>query len=179
MENKIQRFPVKRFSLEERIKIAEFLKEGMTFIHIASSLSRSINGVSLEVNRNGGKFEYCPYKAHNKIKTSPVLNLKRTVKLFTQEERDEIGKMVMDGYGTMQISRKLDRPSSSISTEVRKIRIKNNLSTRPPRSLNLSSKDDLPVLTLKSLQNQIKNLEFQIEIITDTLKEILHDTSNK
>lgn len=72
---------VKRFTLEEREIIEELIKSGKSITGISVFLKRSKNGLSSELNKNGGRVNYNAKNAHERhLKTKYIKHQKLSKK---------------------------------------------------------------------------------------------------
>lgn len=108
---------------------------------------------------------------------------------FSFEERQEIERLLKQGLSCGEIARRIGRSKNGVVLDVRKcggkeaytakksIKIfyeRNEERKRKISEFNMGRKNH-PYQTLKE---KIQNLEFQIEILHDTIKGILNDKEN-
>lgn len=107
-------------------------------------------------------------------------------KEITLEERREINKLLREGFSLSEISRKLSRGKNTVIAEVRRnggaesynpvqaearaILMKNKRAARC-RELNQTR----PLSPYEQLAQRIQNLEMQVEILVDAIKELSHE----
>ena len=110
------------------------------------------------------------------------------VRCFTLEERKEIEKLLKQGESLPEISRKIGRSKSGLVYETRRCGNKDDYtaeeahrvarSTLVEKYSILSERNAGQYYGIKYKQ-RIENLEMQIEILHDCIKEILSDRENK
>ena len=178
MESNKARF----FTLEERIEIHALLQTGLSIPQVAELLKRSIGGVSREIRRNGTKLDYCPHKAHERaLKMRDHVNPKR----FTREDRVSIEEGLKLRLSYAQIGRRINRRSTSIGYEVNRNGGRDAYDWKTAESMayvdRKPKKDPIekrPIINIHYLNKKIENIEFQLEIITQNLEEVLNGKNN-
>lgn len=64
-------------SLEEKIQIKNGLTKGTTFVEIGKALGRHHSSISYQIAANGGRNNYDPYEAEEKLKKSRTERAKK------------------------------------------------------------------------------------------------------
>jgi len=116
---KHERTSPRRLSLEERVEIRLGLERGESFTAIATRIGRAGSTISREVNANGGRDGYQPFRAHEragvlarrpkptKLATNPRLCARVVADLEAWWSPEQIARRLRDDFGddaTMTIS---------------------------------------------------------------------------
>lgn len=162
------------YTHEDRLKIKSMLDQGFTMSKIAIEFGRTLHSITGEITRRGGVLRYS------------TAIYKRAVPRdsYTLEQRITLQEELRKGTSIAQISIIINRSVGSINHELNKnggVRNYNaelantghNVLKPKAKPLNLNSR-----IYKNDLNKRIENIEFQLEIITQTLEEILNGKNN-
>lgn len=84
---------LRHLSLEERIQIAEFIKQGMSYIKMGTAMKRSDRTIAIEVKVNGNREAYDPHKAHERSQRMRRISSQNNGKLRRQSTHKRINDL--------------------------------------------------------------------------------------
>lgn len=143
------------------------LEADCSFLEIATALGRTVFAVKGEIKRGGGHLKYNPeYLAReSSMKRRP----------FTLKDRLIIQEYLEKGRSRSEICEQLGRTVGSINHE---IDFNGGSFGYDPQNAHGRRVDSASRIVKKDLKQRIENIEFQLEIITQTIQEILNGKNN-
>ena len=111
---------MKQFTLTSRRMLWELLKKEEAYREIQKVLEKSLSGISKEINRNGGREKYNPYKAEQRAQINKLSRKKRTKLEISPGLKEFVIQKLKTDWSPEQISRDLKRKACGrtvLSTE--------------------------------------------------------------
>ena len=111
---------MKQFTLTSRRILWELLKKEEPYREIQKVLGKSLSGISKEINRNGGKEKYNPYKAEQRAQINKFSRKKRTKLEISPGLKEFVIQKLKQDWSPEQISRDLRKKAlrkTILSTE--------------------------------------------------------------
>lgn len=171
----------RKITPEIRLKIRDFLDSGYSCSWISREIGVSLNTIMNEIYLGGGKKNYDPAVAEKNL---PV-NLEKFKTNLSLEERKQIEEFFKQDLSIAEISRRIRRSKNIVSREMKRAGGRDNYSAEQAhldaftRKGNIFEKLNTIKQTLETNENhnqnfidRIENLEMQIDIILETLREI-------
>lgn len=147
------------FCLEDRKEIERLICLGCSYEKIAETINRSVGGIKNEVLKNGGRDGY---NAEVSQQNASIKKKKKTERLVKQIQEEDCA--LIEHYASIGFSIRKISVICGISRE----RVESHLRSAIIPKSNATG----------SIEERISALEFQIEIIIETIRKI-HDSSFK
>jgi len=155
------------YTLEDRLKIKSMIDQGCSMEAIAVKLGRTAYAIGGEIRRRGGKKDrYDPYLVFDDRKARVP---------YTLQDRKLLEECLSKKMTRASISKLLNRSIGSINHEIKKNGGIDSYIADQAHD-NFIQYHHTPVR--KKILQRIENIEFQLEIITSTLQEILNGKNN-
>lgn len=145
-------------SYEERIVIYQGLKKHESIKNISKLLNRCANAVKRELSFGGGYYYYDIKKAQELAD----LRLKKHNEARAENSNFALKAKENKRWENIYLENEIESDDSS--------KYRRMLESNEKRKIVNQSQEIIN--SLKELMNRVSNLEFQIEILTDTIKEI-------
>jgi IS30 family transposase len=94
----------RHFSLEEKQKLEQMIKSGLTRRECAHLLGRSFASVKAQVKRGGGMYEYSAELSEKKIEEGKQRQKTKVTQFFSEEAAELIDKMKAQGKSLRSIA---------------------------------------------------------------------------
>lgn len=120
---------MKRFTLEDRIKIEELIKERLTTRQIAEAMKRNLFGVRTEITRYGGRGAYNGKQAHEQCLNSRIVGYEK-VRAWHVEHNPKIVTGEIKREKKASLSERLDIVEKQIELLHKILRAKNGKGER-------------------------------------------------
>jgi IS30 family transposase len=98
---------MKHFTLQDRKILSEYLQENITYEEIGKILQKSKSSVSDEINRNGGKKKYDPYRAERRAQLKKQQSQKRPKIEISPGLKEYVIQKIKEDWSPEQIAGEL------------------------------------------------------------------------
>ena len=158
-----------RLTPTDKQQIWQLLQDGNNAFQVAKIMGKSKSTIQYEVANNGGLYAYNVEKS--------IANSKKQRVHFSLEERMIIEKGLQERLSHPSIAKILNRNIASVRSEIYR--------NGEPANYNGEIAHEKYLNNIRKLKKKrysscrIENIEMQLEILTETVKELVNDKNKK